>query len=194
MIGPLFYLPFAMNSDLPVPLDFSMEAIPSSAKLCGQILFCMMMEDMTFYLSHRLLHRPWIYPYIHKIHHEHRVTIGMAAAHDHPLEFIFGNILPIISGPLILQDRLHFLACFTWYMLRTVESVEGHSGYDFSWSPFRMLPFGSDFGYHAYHHSHNVGNYSSFFTIWDTVFKTNAVYYSFLSEFKQSVAGAKKDA
>lgn len=83
-------------------------------------------------------------------------------------------------GVLILKPNMHFMTAFTWYSLRYIESVEGHSGYDFSWSIFRVLPFGSDFGYHAYHHSHNIGNYSSFFTVWDSVFGSNKAYYQYL--------------
>ena len=135
------------------------------------------MEDLTFHFSHRLLHQKWIYQYIHKIHHEHKVTIGWAAQYAHPIEFVFGNLLPGAMGPLILGKKIHFTAAFTWYHLRFIESAEGHCGYEFSWSPFRVLPFGSDFAYHAYHHSHNIGNYSSFFTVWDTVLGSNKVYY-----------------
>ena len=77
---------------------------------------------------------------------------------------------------------MHFATAFTWYFFRFTESAEGHSGYEFSWSPFRVLPFASDYAYHAYHHSHNIGNYSSFFTIWDTVFGSNSVYYNWKRE------------
>lgn len=178
ILNPMLYAPFLLDPSLPVPMDCSMEGLPSAFKLCGQMLFCMLMEDLIFHCSHRFLHRPWVYPYIHKIHHEHKVTIGLAASHAHPVEYLLGNVGPTIAGPLILGDRMHFLGVFTWYILRTIEGIEGHSGYDFSWSAFRMLPFGSDFGYHAYHHSHNIGNYSSFFTIWDTVFGSNKAYYA----------------
>lgn len=48
---------------------------------------------------------------------------------------------------------------------------------------FRLIPFmGTNAAYHDYHHSKNVGNYSSFFTVWDTVFGRNADYYAYLKE------------
>jgi len=151
-----------------------------------------MMEDLTFHFSHRMLHTRYLYRYIHKIHHEHKITVTMAAQHAHPLEFIFGNLLPAAMGPLILKERMHVLTAITWFSLRYIESAEGHSGYEFSWSPFRVLPFGSDFAYHAYHHSHNIGNYSSFFTIWDTVLGSNKVYYEYLRERFESEPAKKK--
>jgi sterol desaturase/sphingolipid hydroxylase (fatty acid hydroxylase superfamily) len=33
--------------------------------------------------------------------------------------------------------------------------------------------------YHNFHHSHNIGNYSSFFSVWDTVFGTNKHYFEY---------------
>jgi len=64
-----------------------------------------------------------------------------------------------------------------WEILRTYETHEAHSGYEFPFSIFRVLPFTTDDSYHYYHHSKNVGNYSTFFTVWDTVFDNNVDYY-----------------
>jgi sterol desaturase/sphingolipid hydroxylase (fatty acid hydroxylase superfamily) len=40
--------------------------------------------------------------------------------------------------------------------------------------------------YHDFHHTHNVGNYSSFFQIWDTIFGTNKSYFKYLEKVKES--------
>lgn len=64
-----------------------------------------------------------------------------------------------------------------WGLLRHYETHEAHSGYEFPWSIFRALPFTTAESYHAFHHSKNVGNYSTFFTVWDNVFDSNAEYY-----------------
>ena len=82
---------------------------------------------------------------------------------------------------------MHMGTLIIWVILRMFETVDGHSGYEFSWSPFRLLPlsgilykilifnfnFKGSANYHSYHHTHNIGNYGSFFTIWDTIMKTN---------------------
>jgi len=162
-------VPFVMQEDA--------ESLPSPTGLLAQLVFCMMCEDLTFHFSHRMLHHKSIYPYIHKIHHQHRVTVSIAAEYAHPLEFVFGNLVPAAIGQALLGHRTHIAVTFAWNFVRSAESIEGHCGYEFPWSPFRLLPFGSDYGYHAYHHSHNIGNYSSFFTIWDTVFNSNKTYY-----------------
>jgi sterol desaturase/sphingolipid hydroxylase (fatty acid hydroxylase superfamily) len=54
-----------------------------------------------------------------------------------------------------------------------METVDGHCGYEFSWSPYRMLPFSSSAEYHNFHLSHNVGNYSGVSMYWDAICGTN---------------------
>jgi len=71
-----------------------------------------------------------------------------------------------------------------WSFIRLGETLDAHSGYEFSWSPYRLLPFSTSASYHDYHHSHNIGNYSSVFLLWDSVFKTNKHYFYYLQKKK----------
>ena len=80
----------------------AVEDLPNVYKFTASIVFCALLEDFTFYCSHRFLHWKVIYPYIHKIHHEHNTTVTIAAEYAHPIEFILGNMLPTAVGPLIL--------------------------------------------------------------------------------------------
>ena len=186
VLGPLVYGIFYMTGD-DLAVDYSPKGVPSTPKMLAQLIICMMMEDFTFHCSHRFLHLKQIYPYVHKIHHEYNVTISISAQHAHPLEFVLGNMLPTAIGPLLLGKKMHISTLFTWYALRHFESIDGHTGYEFSFSPFRMLPMASDYGYHVYHHSHNIGNFSSFFTFWDTVFGSNKAYFEYLEEKEASL-------
>ena len=70
-----------------------------------------------------------------------------------------------------------------------------HSSYEFPWSPFRLIPFSAPASYHNCHHTHNVGNYATFFALWDTVFGTNRAYYKFRDNKLKAAAaaGTKKD-
>jgi len=89
-------------------------------------------------------------------------------------------------GALILGSNMHFGTVLCWTMMRSLETHDAHSGYEFPWSAFRMIPFGADATYHSYHHSENVGNYSTFMTIWDTIFNTNKDYYAYLAKMSES--------
>jgi len=59
-----------------------------------------------------------------------------------------------------------------WMVVRMSKSGDAHCGYDFPWSPFQYIPFGTDEVFHDFHHTNNIGNYASFFTIWDSMMGT----------------------
>ena len=169
-------------------VNFDINDWPTSIELGVQITFFMLVEDTTFFWSHKLLHHPAIYRHIHKQHHEYKTTIGIASEYCHPFEYVFSNIIPTALGPQILGMRCHFFTLLMWFALRTGETIDGHCGYDFSWSPYRLLPFSGGAQYHDYHHSHNVGNYSSFFTFWDTICGSNRHYFQFLAKKQEQEA------
>ena len=90
---------------------------------------------------------------------------------------MISNATSTLLGGFILGSRMHGASLMVWITVRQLETHDAHSGYEFPWSPFRLLPFSADATYHDYHHSRNVGNYSSTMTIWDTIFNTNQDYY-----------------
>jgi sterol desaturase/sphingolipid hydroxylase (fatty acid hydroxylase superfamily) len=112
-----------------------------------------------------------MYKRIHKIHHEHKITTSIAAIYAHPLEYLIGNAIPATLGPFMLGRRMHMSSYFAWGIWRIAEAVQGHSGYDFTWNPYRFIHLTSDGKEHAFHHSENIGNYSG--SIWDLIFGTN---------------------
>jgi len=192
IINHLVIVPLLLLGDIQAgfKVRLDLESFPSVKEVIGQVIFFMLCEDFFFYWCHRLLHHPKLYPYIHKIHHEYNITISIAAEYAHPLEFLFGNILPTNSGPKILGGQVHFATLLIWTVIRLMETVDGHCGYEFSWSPYRLLPLSGSSIYHNFHHSHNVGNYGSFFTLWDTLCGTNRHFFKYLAnrEKKQLAA------
>ena len=64
-----------------------------------------------------------------------------------------------------------------WIIVRITKTINEHCGYEFPWSPYRLFPMTTTKGYHDFHHSYNLGNYCSFFRIWDSIFGYNKVYY-----------------
>jgi sterol desaturase/sphingolipid hydroxylase (fatty acid hydroxylase superfamily) len=175
---------FMTGSHFEVLKEHSMldEDLPTPLTLAFSITFCMFCEDFAFYWSHRFLHWKVIYPHIHKIHHTYSTTVSIAAEYAHPIEYVLGNMLPASLGPLILGPKMHVITVWAWYSVRIAETLDGHCGYEFSWSPFRLIPFSGSSEYHDWHHSENIGNYSSFFRIWDTVFNTNSHFFKMCEE------------
>jgi methylsterol monooxygenase/4-alpha-methyl-delta7-sterol-4alpha-methyl oxidase len=182
---PLLLLPDYISNEARVRMDY--ESLPSCSEVIIQTIFFMVMEDFTFYWSHRFLHMDFIYPYVHKIHHKYVNTVCIAAEYAHPFEFIFGNVLTTNSGVLLLGKRTHMVTYLMWSILRIAETTDGHCGYEFSWSPFRLLPMSAGSEFHHYHHLAFKGNYASFFTCWDRVFNTVHKKYLEFVEKKQKL-------
>lgn len=178
---PIFTFLFLVVNNYEVYYDLTIEGLPDWKYFLINIVFSMMCEDVAFYLFHRLLHWKVIYPYVHKIHHEYTHAVCIATIYAHPIEEILANSIPSAVGGTILGRHMHMATTLVWISLRTTESYDGHSGYEFSWSPFRLIPFSGSAQYHDFHHSHNVGNYCSLFSIWDTLCGTNVAYHSHYS-------------
>lgn len=142
--------------------------------------FCIMFvcEDIAGYAGHRLMHHPFFYSRFHKVHHEHANTVTIAATYAHPVEFVATNT-PAIFGFALLGSKTHFATLLMWIIFRMLETIEAHSGYEFPWTPIKVLPFSCSGEYHSYHHSHNLGVYGSFFSFCDTIGKTNNDFFMY---------------
>lgn len=189
--GPLISLLDIIPEKLPMSYDLA--SFPSAIEIILHLIVCMIVEDFCFYWSHRTLHSKFLYKHIHKKHHEFVVPVSIASHYAHPLEFIFGNVLPYGMGPLILGTKMHFFTRICWGILRLTETANGHSGYEFPWAPFTLMPFSGSAQYHGYHHTTNLGNYSTFFTVWDTVFGTNKHYLKYMANKSKKEAQKKQE-
>ena len=67
------------------------------ANLLGMVVIV----NVWFYWSHRLIHHRWFYNTIHKIHHRWQAPCAHAAVYAHPVEFVASNIASIALGPLL---------------------------------------------------------------------------------------------
>ncbi len=123
------------------PYRYDLESWPSLWEMAGQIILFSFIEDFCFYWSHRTLHTSWCYRHVHKRHHEYRQPVMLGSEFAHPLEYLFGNLLPFTAGPLLLDTRMHAVTFLVWSIYRVSESADAHCGYEFPWSPFRLIPF-----------------------------------------------------
>lgn len=84
---------------------------------------------------------------------------------------ITSNAVP--AAPIASLLTLTQLCCGCFASTVPISSC---SGYEFPWSPYRLLPFASSATSHEWHHSHNVGNFGSFFRWWDAAFGTDVAF------------------
>lgn len=143
------------------------------------------MEDTGFYWIHRLLHHPYLYGKIHKIHHEFTETFSLNSTISHPFEFLFNVLLPLMSGPVIFGyfEGVNILTFWIWIVFREMRGTDAHSGYHLPFHPLRIISSiynGPKF--HDFHHSikgrnQNFGGY----IFWDLICGTSTKYYEHLN-------------
>lgn len=93
--------------------------------------------------------------------------------------------MPSALGFVFLGSRAHCFTFFFWIAWKVMISSEGHSGYEFPWSPMRVLPLVSGPSYHDHHHSNNVGNFAGSCYFWDLMLGTSDPYWKeYLKEKK----------
>ena len=180
LISPALSLPFFINNTAPFRMDY--ESLPSFFEILWQYIFINICDDFLFYWSHRFLHWDKIYGYIHKQHHEYISTIGITAEYAHPIEYIFGNIIPANLGTFLLGKRVHAFTALLKIWLKILVTTESHSGYSFPWSPCYLNLEQVPTDFHNYHHLNYKGNYGNTM-LWDII--CNTVNDSFKKNLKE---------
>jgi 4-alpha-methyl-delta7-sterol-4alpha-methyl oxidase len=127
------------------------------------------LDDVLFYAAHRTLHTPWLFRHVHAIHHRIRTPWAITGHYSHPLEYVITGSLALV-GPALLGSHVGVL--WAWIALRQWEAAEGHSGYDFPWSPTRLFPGSDGARHHDAHHAKVTGNYAGFFAHVDKLLGT----------------------
>jgi len=165
IIFPLVFIAFPLFNFLGFT---SALPLPSAFTFLFHLAFYIFVEDVTHYWLHRALHIPYLYKWIHKVHHQFASPFGLSAAFSHPLEVLILAV-PTFLGPLLI--RPHYLTFYTWVLFRQLDAVSTHSGYDLP-NILNLVPFYGGTSSHDFHHKSFIFNYSSRFTFMDVIFGT----------------------
>ncbi len=131
------------------------------------ILLTLVVHDTYFYWTHRWMHRPAVFRYLHKVHHLSTNPSPWAAMAFHPLEAIveFGIVALV---PFLYP--IHPLAIAVFLLIMMIYNVYGHLGYELyprSFSRSRVGRWINTSVSHNQHHEYFTGNYGLYFLWWD---------------------------
>ncbi|KAI7994561.1 Methylsterol monooxygenase 1-1 [Camellia lanceoleosa] len=188
VVGPLQLLSFPSIKMIGIRTSLP---LPSLREIVAQLVIYFVIEDYTNYWMHRFLHCKWGYEKIHRVHHEYTAPIGFAAPYAHWAEVLILGI-PSFLGPAIVPG--HMITFWLWIVLRQIEAIETHSGYDLPWNPIKYIPFYGGAEYHDYHHyvgGQSQSNFASVFTYCDYIYETDKGYRYQKRLLKQLKEGAK---
>ncbi len=131
-------LSFKYKGELQVGLD----QIPSSKEFTLQIFFCLFIEEISFFIIHKLLHIRFIYEWVHSLAHQYKLAVSVTAYYMHPFEFLIAFLLPISLGPLLLSKyrSIHEITLWGWVIFINGFKSDCFSGFDLPFSPFRVFP------------------------------------------------------
>jgi plant 4alpha-monomethylsterol monooxygenase len=143
--------------------------LPAWYVMLGQIVFFIYLDDFLYYFMHRAMHHGWLWKNVHAVHHRIHTPWAITGHYMHPIEFVLTAALMLI-GPLLVGA--HIVTVYIWVVIRQWEAAEGHSGYDFPWSPTHLLPGSDGALHHDFHHAKVKGNYAGFLSYLDRWFGT----------------------
>ncbi|MDH4092598.1 MAG: sterol desaturase family protein [Cyclobacteriaceae bacterium] len=147
----------------------------SYAYFAVSIIIMIMLHDAYFYWTHRLLHLPKLFNWIHKTHHLSSNPTPWASFSFHPVEAIISaGIIPLI----VLSIPCHPYALFCFLTFMTFINVMGHLGYEAipKWvTKGKIGKWQNTSTNHNIHHQHSKCNFGLYFTFWDKLMGTHAV-------------------
>ena len=136
------------------------------------IVIMIVLHDTYFYWTHRFLHLPIFFNWIHKTHHRSHNPTPWAAFSFHPVEAIISaGIIPLI----VFCIPCHPFSIFTFLTFMTLMNVLGHLGYEIfpkNMARNRILKWQNSSTNHNLHHRRSKYNYGLYFTFWDRIMKT----------------------
>ncbi len=136
------------------------------------VILYVLVYDMYFYWTHRLLHLNGWYQKVHQIHHLSSSPSPFTSLSFHPLESaIQAMALPFI----ILLIPVHPYSLLAFLLILVYKNVRGHSGYEFTSQSYRAKRWNSWYFFavhHDDHHQQGKYNYGLFFNFWDRLMGT----------------------
>jgi len=137
--------------------------------LSFSIITFFLFTDMGIYWVHRWLHTfPFLYKYVHKLHHKWIVTTPFASHAFHPVDG-FAQSLPYHIYVFLFP--FHKAAYLLMFVFVNVWTISIHDQFGALGGILGEIINGAD--HHTIHHSDFLYNYGQYLTLWDRIGKTH---------------------
>ncbi|TPJ29407.1 sterol desaturase family protein [Mesorhizobium sp. B2-7-2] len=158
--------------------------------LVFNLLVLIVAHDAWFYWSHKIMHRPGLFRWFHRLHHRsHNPSPWTSYAFDASEALVNAIYLPLAL--LLMPTSLLAVFLFTAHMM--LRNAVGHCGYEI----FPARPNGrplfewlTTVTHHDLHHARPRYNFGLYFTWWDRLMGTEDPTY--LTAFAQAAGKADK--
>lgn len=153
------------------------------------LFIALFIHDVYFYLSHRLLHLPFVFRHVHRIHHQSHKVNAWSAFSFHPVEGVIQIGIVLLIPVLVPIHELIQLIFITFLIFI---SVYGHAGFEFRANKKGMFSIFNTAVHHAQHHEYVRYNFGIYLNFWDKLFKTNhPEYEKSFQELAQKINDSK---
>lgn len=140
------------------------------------VFLVLFLQDTYYYWIHRWMHKPKVYRYFHKVHHDSIQTSVWTSFSFHPLETL---LQAVVLPAIILVLPLHTYALLAILIIMTFSATINHAGVEIypkgkygGW--IRKYIIGAS--HHDVHHRKFLCNYGLYFTLWDRWMGTEKEY------------------
>jgi len=136
------------------------------------IIAMILIHDFWFYIYHRILHTPFLYKYVHCIHHISTKTTMLTPIQMSPIEIVISALF--LNGFTFIVP-LHVSVPFIVAGAASLKSITSHCGYELypeAVCDRPILRWITAVSHHDLHHSHVGCNFAFNFRWWDRFFGT----------------------
>ena len=148
--------------------------------LNGPVAFWLLLvvDDSMYAPTHRFMHLPGVYRYVHKHHHRNTFPARgyIDAANEHPVEQIVALSLHWIAVHIVAKSSgLHVAAVGAHFGFKALGACFNHTGYDLQ---LRFLGIDYSVRAHETHHRKPNTNFAQYMMFWDRLMGTYRTYES----------------
>jgi lathosterol oxidase len=154
----------------------------------------LLVMDGAMYALHRVAHLPWVYPWLHRPHHEYVRPRPLTLFILNPLENLaFGALMLAVLAayPFALLATGVFLA------FNVASGIVGHLGVEPLpdwWVRTPLVRWVTGGSFHARHHQDTSCNFGFYTLIWDRLFQTlRKDYWALFGKLPEGAGGAGRE-